>query len=272
MLHSETLPVSGTSLDNLDQARLTDYITNIIEDPNIPKNEAEWNIRLKNMGLMAGGGDKRCKCTIAGLVLFGYKPRKNLYQAGLRWMSFPGADMDYRADDDTFIDAPLLPLGKGKIGGNRDIVDSGLIDKIADRMMPFISEESDSINGQFRREKQYFYPLEAIREAILNSFAHRDWTRALEITVVNYSDRIEITSPGALQNSMTLEKMLAGQRSIRNPIILETLRDYEYVDMRGMGVRRKIVPLTKEFTGKDALFIATDDFVKVTIPSRPRKP
>jgi ATP-dependent DNA helicase RecG len=104
----------------------------------------------------------------------------------------------------------------------------------------------------------------------LNAFAHRDWTSALEITIINYSDRIEINSPGSLQNAMTLEKMLAGQRSIRNPIILETLRDYEYVDMRGMGVRRKIVPLTKEFTGKDAQFDITDDYVKVIIPSRQR--
>ena len=268
MLHSETLPVSGTSFDNLDMARLTDYIVNIIGDSKIPKDTAEWESRLKNLGFMVKGETGRCRCTIAGLVLFGYKPRKNLYQAGLRWMSFPGIDMDYKADDDVFFDAPLLPLGKGKIGEEREIVDSGLIEKITDRIRPFISEESDSVNEQFRRERKYFYPHEVIREAMLNGFVHRDWTCALEITVVNYSDRMEITSPGALKNSMTLEKMLAGQRSIRNPIIIETLRDYEYVDMRGMGVRRKIVPLTKKFTGKDARFDATDDYLKVTIPSR----
>jgi len=268
MLHSETLPVSGTSFDSLDQARLTDYIVNIIGDPNVPKDGSEWEARLRNLGFMVGGADGRCKCTIAGLVLFGYKPHKNLYQSGLRWMSFSSTDMDYKADDDVFFDAPLLPLGKGRIGEKREIVDPGLIEKIANRIRPFISVESDSVDGQFRRERKSFYPYEAIREAILNGFAHRDWTRALEISVVNYSDRIEITSPGSLQNSMTLEKMLAGQRSIRNPIITETLRDYEYVDMRGMGVRRKIVPLTKEFTGKDAQFDVRDDYVRVIIPSR----
>ena len=267
MLHSETLPVSGTTFDNLDLARLTDYLENIINEPKLPKNKSEWESRLSGLGLMVFGNDNQCKCTIAGLILFGYQPHKFLYQAGIRWMSFPGNDMDYKAADDIFIDGPLLPLGKGKLDEGRIIVDSGLIEKITDRMKPFISEESDSINEQFRREKKYFYPSGAIREAILNAFAHRDWTRSLEITVVNYSDRLEITSPGSLQNSMTLEKMLAGQRSIRNPIILETLRDYEYVDMRGMGVRRKIVPLTKEFSGKDAQFDITDDYVKVIIPS-----
>jgi len=271
MLHAETLPVSGTSFDSLDQTRLTDYIINILGDPNIPKNQPEWETRLKNLGLMTDGQDNLCKCTIAGLVLFGYQPHKSLYQSGLHWMSFSGIDMDYKADDDIFIDAPLVPLGGGRPGEGRIIKDSGLIEKIADRMVPFISEENDSVNEQFRKGKQYFYPFEAVREAILNSFSHRDWTCALEITIVNYYDRIEINSPGALQNSMTLEKMLAGQRSIRNPIIIEILRDYEYVDMRGMGVRRKIVPLTKEFTGKDAQFEVTDDYVKVIIPSRPRK-
>ena len=268
MLHSEILPVSGTSFDSLDQARLADYFENIIGEAKLPQNKSEWESRLSGLGLMAASDDRSFKCSIAGLVLFGYQPRKSLYQAGLRWMSFSGIDMDYKADDDIFLDAPLLPFGKGKIGERRDTIDPGLIEKIACRMTPFISEESDTINKQFRRERKYFYPLEAVREALLNSFAHRDWTRALEITVVNYSDRIEINSPGALQNSMTLEKMLAGQRSIRNPIILETLRDYEYVDMRGMGVRRKIVPLTKEFSGKDAQFDVTDDYVKVIIPAR----
>jgi len=271
MLHSEMLPVSGTTIDSLDQYRLTDYIENIISDSNIPRDKSEWEYRLSGLGLMVAGDDGRFKCTIAGLVLFGYQPHKSLYQSGLRWMSFSGIDIDYKADDDAFIDAPLLPLGKGRIGEERIIIDPGLIEKLVDRMTPFISEENDSINEQFRRERKYFYPYEAIREAILNSFAHRDWTRALEITVINYSDKIEINSPGSLQNSMTLEKMLAGQRSIRNPIILETLRDYEYVDMRGMGVRRKIVPLTKELTGKDAQFEVTDDYVKVIIPSRSQR-
>lgn len=77
-----------------------------------------------------------------------------------------------------------------------------------------------------------------------------------------------MTSPGALQNSMTIEKMLAGQRSPRNPIIVEIMRDYGYVDARGMGVRRKIVPLTRDYAGKDAGFDLTDDYLRVVIPSR----
>ena len=66
-----------------------------------------------------------------------------------------------------------------------------------------------------------------------------------EIEVGQYANRVEILSPGALQNTMTVEKMVAGQRSARNPLIVEVLRDYGYVDARGMGVRNKIIPLLR---------------------------
>jgi len=75
-----------------------------------------------------------------------------------------------------------------------------------------------------------------------------------------------------LQNSMTVEKMLAGQRSPRNPIIVDVLRDYGYVDARGMGVRNKIVPLVREFSGSEARFEASEDYVRLTMPARADRP
>jgi ATP-dependent DNA helicase RecG len=125
------------------------------------------------------------------------------------------------------------------------------------------------VQESLRRDRTWFYPVEALREALLNALVHRDWTRLPEVEVVSYVDRLEITSPGALQNSMTVDKMLAGQRSPRNPLRVEVMRDYGYVDARGMGVRRKIVPLVRSATGKDAVFEATEDYVRVVLPRRP---
>jgi len=44
------------------------------------------------------------------------------------------------------------------------------------------------------------------------------------------------------------------------------MRDYGYVDARGMGVRRKIVPLIRAATGEDARFEVTEDYVCVSLP------
>ncbi|MCF8107000.1 MAG: winged helix-turn-helix transcriptional regulator [Desulfohalobiaceae bacterium] len=67
---------------------------------------------------------------------------------------------------------------------------------------------------------------------------------------------------------MTIEKMKAGRRTPRNPIVLEVMRDYGYVDARGMGVRTKVIPLTRQFTGIDPYFEAGDDYFKTTIMAR----
>ena len=187
-------------------------------------------------------------------------------------MSFASVDKEYQAEDDSVLDGPMLALWRGGAGEPRQLVEGGLLERLLDRMRPFISNRGDELQDGVRLDTSEKYPAEAVREAVLNALVHRDWTRALEVEVVNYADRLEVTSPGSLQNVMTVEKMLAGQRSARNPIIVEVMRDYGYVDQRGMGVRRKIVPLVRAFSGRNASFEATDDFLRVTLPARLGRP
>jgi ATP-dependent DNA helicase RecG len=102
---------------------------------------------------------------------------------------------------------------------------------------------------------------------LVNAIAHRDWTRFVDIEMVVYADRMEIISPGSLPNTMTVEKMVAGQRSPRNPILVDALRDYGYVDARGMGIRNKVIPSIRRSTGLDPTIEETDDYLKVVLPA-----
>ena len=124
--------------------------------------------------------------------------------------------------------------------------------------------EPNTIDENFRREKIWIYPYEALRELLIDALAHRDWSRFVDVEMAGYRDRLEIISPGALPNAMTVEKMLAGQRSARNHIIVEVLRDYGYVDARGMGVRTKVIPALKA-GGAQSHFDATEDYLKVLV-------
>ena len=268
MLHPETLAVSGTSLADLSTERLTDYLVEYIKDSVAPGSTAAWEERLLGLGLMTLTPDGRHVCSIAGVALFGRNPRRALPQAGVRWMAFSGDIKEYQALDDTILDGPLVALTRRSATGTTEVVESGLLERVIDRITPFVSTEAATVDENLRRERRWHYPVEALREALLNAVIHRDWTRAVDIEIVAYSDRIEITSPGSLQNSMTVEKMLAGQRSPRNPLLVDIMRDYGYVDARGMGVRRKIVPLVRAESGEDARFEATEDFVRVTMPKR----
>ena len=77
--------------------------------------------------------------------------------------------------------------------------------------------------------------------------------------------RLEVISPGGLHNSMTVEKMIAGRRYARNNILMEIMRDYEYVDHRGMGIRSKVLPLLKAHKHSEPSFEATEDHLKIIL-------
>lgn len=265
MLHAELLPVSGSGFGNLSKERLRHYLSAVMEEKTTPANDRKWCSRLCDLGFMTEPEDGPAVCTIAGLVLFGYSPRQLLPQAGIRWMAFEGHDKSYRALDDRVMDGPLVALRTPSPVDGGEVLEKGLLERLIDAMRPFVSEESDHVDASMRRDRTWFYPVEALRETIVNAVAHRDWTRYEGIEVVRYADRLEVLSPGALQNSMTVEKMVAGRRSPRNSLIVDILRDYGYVDARGMGVRNKIIPLLREHNGTEPKFDATEDYLKVVM-------
>ena len=272
LLHAESLPVSGSNLRDLSLDRLKHYRSTIMGEPDLPVDHDHdaWSQWLCRLGIMVERDDSQTACTIAGLSLFGHRPRRLLLQAGIRWMAFEGIEKSYAALDDRVIDGPLAALRAFSSLGVDTIVENGLLENLVDAMRPFISEEDDHVGESMRRERKWHYPLEAVREAIINALAHRDWTRNEDVEVVRYADRLEILSPGALPNSMTVDKVKAGQRSARNRLMVDVLRDYGYVDARGMGVHNKIIPLMQEHNRAEPLFEATDDYVRLTLPRASR--
>lgn len=202
------------------------------------------------------------------MLLFGIAPRRVLRQSGLRVLVFAGQDKQYQAILDSVVDGPLVGRW-AMVAGQRVLVDEGLVEKFASRVEPYLKLDGAEVNDGFRREPQWLYPRDAVREALVNALIHRDWTRSVDIEIGFYADRLEINSPGAMQNSMTIEKMKAGQRSPRNPILVEVMRDYGYMDARGMGVRTKIIPLMRSQNGTEPLFELTEDHLRTTLPKKP---
>ncbi len=267
MLHTELMPVPGTSLQSLDAARLENYLRDIIRDIELPDTPKEWEKRLLGLGFLIDGQDNQIFCTIAGLLLFGINPRRFLKQSGLRVMVFEGMDKEYQALLDDILEGPLV--GRWEISDSgKKLIDTGLFEKFMGCVSPFISQEASEIDEDLRRDKTWFYPLDAVREIVVNALAHRDWTRFVDIEIGVYADRFEVISPGALQNTMTIEKMVAGQRSPRNILIMEVLRDYGYVDFRGMGIRTKVIPLMRRENKAEPYFEATEDYLKTVLPRK----
>jgi len=271
MFHAEVLPVSGTGPDSLDHRRLVDYLVRVLGEPaaEFQTEPSGLERRLIGLSLLAETPLSGLSASIAGLLLFGRNPRARLRPAGLRLMVFAGEDRDYEALLDQVLDAPLVELVETIDGGEDsepgEYREPGLIDLALERLRPFLSREIAPSDDNIRRERPWRIPLTVLREALLNAFSHRDWTRAGDVELCVYRDRIEIASPGPLPNDMTVEKMRAGQRSPRNPLLVDILRDYGYVDARGMGVRRKIIPAMRALTGVEPEYRSGEDEVRLVL-------
>jgi ATP-dependent DNA helicase RecG len=93
-------------------------------------------------------------------------------------------------------------------------------------------------NAQF--EQKYIYPEDAVREAILNAIAHRDYSIANAIEIFIFNDRMEIKSPGALISTLTLKNLyeLEGSHESRNSLIARVLRENKLMRELGEGMKR----------------------------------
>lgn len=89
-------------------------------------------------------------------------------------------------------------------------------------------------------------PTEALREAIANALAHRDYTISGGVTVAVFDDRVEISSPGPLAWGVTVERLLSMRESRPwNPSIADVMFRRGLIEAWGVGVGR-MMQLTAE--------------------------
>ena len=101
--------------------------------------------------------------------------------------------------------------------------------------------------------------MEALREAIINAFCHRDWRDPDYVQVAIFKNRVEVRNPGTLFGGLTLAEMRKGNVSRRrNPLIADLFRRIEMVEGwgRGMPLILENAP-NVEFRQVAGLFIAS---------------
>ena len=245
-LHYGGKPVPGASFEALDQRRLSEYLTRVLGgDAPDPEDRDGWQRLLRNLELMTVSAGQ-CVATMDGVLLFGRTPNRHVPQAGIRAVCHPGREADYttRADED--LGAPLVPL-RGQDG---NFVEIGLVEQAWD-FVRRNTQPTARLDGP-RRVDGWEFPEAVVREAIVNALVHRDYSIAgTDVMLAIYADRLEVQSPGRLPNTVTVEGMKSGMRYARNQTLVNVMRDYGYVEARGMGVRNKIVPGMRAHNGTE---------------------
>jgi ATP-dependent DNA helicase RecG len=123
--------------------------------------------------------------------------------------------------------------------------------------------------GKMERDEIPEVPVDALREALVNSICHRDYRNPKGNEVAIFKDRIEIYNPGDFPHGHTPEDFISGkERSIlRNPLIAETLFKSKDIEKWGSGLKR-ILDECREKGVKAEFRVAKTGFV-VTFRRRP---
>ena len=217
-LHDDERVIERASLDMLDQDKLQDYVRQkSIERPGFSQltlAQAQEMLNLTRNNIP----------TLASIMNFCIYPQGYFPQLAITAVVVPGTEIgDIDSDAARFID-------------NKRI--EGTIPVMVEDALSFCKRNMkirtiiDPDTGA-RRDKTE-YPVDAIREAILNALIHRDYSIHTEGTPVQidfFSDRLEIHSPGSLYGRMSVEQLGIAKPDLRNPalaVMAETLTSAEH--------------------------------------------
>ena len=248
-------PVPGTGFEALDAALWRPLLS--------AEGAAEPEVALAKLALLAPDESGVRRATVAGVLLCTQTPERWLPNATIAATRYRGTDRTSSQVDAQEIAGPL----------HRQIADAVTF---AVRNMLVAARKVPA------RIDMPQYSEKAIFEAVVNAVVHRDYAvRASRIRLSMFSDRLEIQSPGALPNTLTLEGM-ALRQAPRNQVIASAMGRMAVGEIRGSADRRyfmerrgdgvpAILRETRELCGRPPEYRLIDGAeVLLVIPAAPQ--
>ena len=144
--------------------------------------------------------------------------------------------------------------------------DSNLITAV-NEVIKFIKLNTSNeivVSGKARHDEIWDYPLDALREAIINALVHRDYNDPGHVQIRIFDNRLSIWSPGLLPKELNVKNLGQERRSIpRNKLLVEVFHKLKIMEGWGSGFQ-KIIDLslangnlTPEFSEVAGAFVIT---------------
>ena len=114
-----------------------------------------------------------------------------------------------------------------------------------DQVLDFVKKHINLaliITGEAQNTQKWQYPLEAIREIVLNMIIHRDYRSSSDSVVKILNDSIEFYNPGRLPDGLTIQDLLDNnyKSTPRNKSIAEFFKNLGWIEKYGSGIGRII--------------------------------
>ena len=211
--HFDTLPVPNTHRRTLRESLYRRFIT---EDA--PEDMIEDLLLKRSLFVKEG---REIRASVAGVLMCHDTPDEFLYNSFIQAVYYSGKEKDanYQIDAKDF----------------RGPLDQQIIDAFK-----FVQKHNEvSARKIIGRIDQPQYSMRAVFEAIVNAVVHRDYSKgSSKIRLFMFADRLELYSPGALANTVTIEKLPYSQAT-RNELLSRLLSEITLDDDVGGQVKRR---------------------------------
>lgn len=208
-------PVPNASLNDLNEALWKRFATARTQDSR--------DGLLRKLG-MASMDDDVLRPSVAGILLATDDPRQWLPNAFIQAVAYRGTEIRPAGDQAYQLDAADL---------------TGPLDQQVLSACHFVSKNMRvAASKSVGREDAPQFDMTAVFEAIVNAVAHRDYAmQDAKIRLRVFADRMELYSPGAIPNTMTVDS-LPYRQAARNETITSLLAKCRVPDEAGLGTDR----------------------------------
>lgn len=222
---NDAVVVEGATMDDFDQELLAGWLSRV-RSTTLGRSAALSDEELMaNRRVVSLDAEGVLRPTVAGIMALGFSPQQFFPRANIVFTAYPTPKKGEvgrageRFSDSVDIDGPIPIM----------VVDAV---RAASRNM----KHGAIVKGALR-ENVPDYPLAAVREAVANALMHRDYSPdalGTPVMIDLYPDRMELSNPGGLFGSLTVERL--GQRGAtasRNQFLARILEDVPYSDVDG---------------------------------------
>ena len=211
----DKLPVTNALIDEIDLEKVKEYIESAKDAgrKKISRGEKPLQV-LEKLEVIKDG-----KVTWAAILLFHKHPQRFLSQAVIHCGKFK--------EETIVVDDRMI---------------EGTVIEQIDETLDFIRKNINVrfvMTGKPAREEVWDYPLEALREAIINAICHRDYTVPSNTEVRIYDEELIVWNPGGLPLGLTLEDLYKPHPSVlRNKGIGGIFYDMGLIEQWGSGIEK----------------------------------
>ena len=215
---TEERAIQDATPEHIDAEAFRAYLQRLgFDTDEDPQPNPEDDLRNRSVLVDIGG---EARATLYGVLAFGKVPQRYPQTRNFRieCVAYAGDD---RASD-------VLQVADG----------TGRLDEQVERAIGwFLGLGRFESYRNLVREDRHLLPRAAIREALVNAVIHRDYAITGSTTFLEvFADRVDVISPGALPNHMTVDQVRAGANPrARNDSMGHFMAGMGFMERRGRG-------------------------------------